>query len=69
MEKSYIWSLPTRVFHALFAVFILLAFLTGDEDNLLLFHAIIGYAIFILLFLELDGEYLDLNIQSLKIFL
>lgn len=50
MEKSYIWSLPTRVFHALFAVFILLAFLTGDEDNLLLFHAIIGYAIFILLF-------------------
>ena len=49
MKASYIWSLPTRVFHALFAVFILLAFLTGDEDNLLLYHAIIGYSIFILL--------------------
>ena len=48
MQKSYIWSLPTRVFHALFAIFILLAFLT-DDDNLLLYHAIIGYGIFILL--------------------
>jgi len=48
MQKSYIWSLPTRVFHALFAVFILLAFLT-DDDNLLQYHAIIGYSIFILL--------------------
>ncbi|RXJ68435.1 cytochrome B [Halarcobacter ebronensis] len=46
--KSYIWSLPTRVFHLLFATFILLAFLT-DEDNLLTYHAIIGYSIFILL--------------------
>ena len=49
MQKSYIWSLPTRVFHSLFVLFILLAFLTGDEDNLLNYHAIIGYAILILL--------------------
>lgn len=46
--KSYIWSLPTRVFHWLLASFILLAFLT-DEDNLLTYHAIIGYCIFIIL--------------------
>jgi cytochrome b len=49
MEKTYIWSLPTRVFHFLFALFILFAFITGDEDNLLNYHAIIGYAILILL--------------------
>ncbi|MAC83250.1 MAG: hypothetical protein CL624_03855 [Arcobacter sp.] len=49
MQKSYIWSLPTRVFHWLFVGFILLAFLTGDEDRLLNYHAIIGYAILILL--------------------
>ncbi|WP_320035545.1 cytochrome b/b6 domain-containing protein [Halarcobacter sp.] len=46
--KSYIWTLPTRVFHWLFATSILLAFLT-DDDNLLTYHAIIGYSIFILL--------------------
>lgn len=48
MNKSYIWTLPTRVFHWLFALLITLAFLT-DEDNLLKYHAIIGYAILILL--------------------
>lgn len=46
--KSYIWSLPTRVFHGLFALLILAAFLT-DDDKLLHYHAIIGYAILILL--------------------
>ena len=49
MKKSYIWSLPTRVFHWLFVLFILLAFLTRDEDRLLNYHAVIGYAILILL--------------------
>ena len=48
MKKSYIWSLPTRAFHLLFALFILLAFLT-DDDKLLNYHAIIGYSILILL--------------------
>ena len=36
MKKSYIWSLPTRVFHLLFVLFILIAFLT-DDDKLLKF--------------------------------
>lgn len=49
MNKSYIWSIPTRVFHWLFVLFILLAFLTGDEDRLLDYHAVIGYGILILL--------------------
>ena len=48
MQKSYIWSIPTRIFHWLFVLFILLAFLT-DEDRLLNYHAIIGYGILILL--------------------
>ena len=49
MQKSYIWSLPTRIFHWLFVLFILAAFITGDEDRLLNYHAVIGYGIFILL--------------------
>jgi len=49
MKKSYIWSLPTRVFHWLFVAFILFAFISAEEDRWLDFHAIIGYAIAILL--------------------
>ncbi|WP_121628432.1 cytochrome b/b6 domain-containing protein [Poseidonibacter antarcticus] len=49
MKKSYIWSLPTRVFHWLFVLFILLAFLSAQEDRWLDYHAIVGYAILILL--------------------
>lgn len=52
MTKSYIWTLPTRVFHWLFALLITLAFLS-DDDDLLKYHAIIGYAILILLFFRI----------------
>ncbi len=48
MNKSYIWSLPTRAFHWLFVVGILVTFLTDDE-HLLNYHAIVGYALLILL--------------------
>jgi len=49
MKKSYIWSIPTRVFHSLLVLFILLAFLTSDEDRLLNYHAVVGYSILILI--------------------
>lgn len=49
MKKIYIWSLPTRVFHWLFALSILLAFISADEDRFLDYHAIIGYSILVLL--------------------
>lgn len=52
MEKSYIWTLPTRIFHLLFALFICFAFVT-DDDRLLTYHAIIGYFILILLIFRL----------------
>lgn len=48
MKKSYIWSLPTRVFHWLFALLILIAFLS-DDDKYLKLHAVAGYSILILL--------------------
>lgn len=56
MKKSYIWSLPTRVFHLLFALFILIAFLT-DDDEFLRFHAIAGYSILILLIFRVYWGY------------
>ena len=52
MQKSYIWSLPTRVFHALFVIFIAIAFLSA-EDEWLNYHAIIGYGVLILVIFRL----------------
>ena len=52
MNKSYIWSLPTRVFHALFALLITIAFLSA-EDEWLNFHAVIGYGVLILVIFRL----------------
>ena len=49
MNKSYIWSIPTRVFHWVFVLFILLAFISADEERWLNYHAVIGYAVLILL--------------------
>ncbi len=67
MKKSYIWSLPTRVFHLLFALFILIAFLT-DDDKLLKFHAIAGYSILILLVFRVYWDILVQNTLYLEIF-
>jgi cytochrome b len=67
MFKSYIWSLPTRVFHWLFALLILAAFLT-DDDKLLHYHAIIGYGVLILLTFRLVWGYLGPKYSKFKDF-
>lgn len=43
--KSYIWSLPTRVFHWSFALLITICLLTGDD--FLTIHAIAGYLLLV----------------------
>lgn len=45
MQKSYIWSLPTRVFHLTFALLITICLLT--EDDLLMTHVISGYLLLV----------------------
>ncbi len=45
MNQSYIWSLPTRVFHWSFAILISICLLT--DDDLLTIHIISGYLILI----------------------
>lgn len=46
--RAYIWSIPTRVFHMMFAAFIIAAFLSGDEDRFLTLHVSFGYAVGVL---------------------
>jgi len=45
MKKLYVWSLPTRLFHALLVLSILGAYLSSEEDNRLLWHAVFGFTV------------------------
>lgn len=48
MNKNYIWTLPTRVFHWGFVLLIVICYLTGDDDTILI-HAISGYLLIVAL--------------------
>lgn len=67
MFNSYIWSLPSRVFHWLFVALILLAFLT-DDDKILNYHALIGYGVLILLIFRFFWGYIGPKYSRFKDF-
>jgi len=46
--KVYVWTVPTRVFHALLLLFTLIAFISAEWDELLTLHAAFGSAIGVL---------------------
>ena len=47
--KTYIWTLPTRLFHWMLVLYIVLAFLTSEEEKMLDYHAAFGYGVLVLL--------------------
>lgn len=47
--KTYIWSLPTRIFHWLLVIGMVAAYIVAEEEELLNLHSSIGYVIGILL--------------------
>ena len=47
--KTYIWSLPTRIFHWLLVIGMVVAYIVSEEEELLNIHSSIGYAVGILL--------------------
>ena len=47
--KTYVWTLPTRIFHWMLILFVALAFLTSEEERLLDYHAAFGYGVSVLL--------------------
>lgn len=51
--KTYIWSLPTRIFHWLLVIGMVAAYIVAEEDELLHLHSSIGYVIGILLIFRL----------------
>jgi len=48
MKRLYVWTLPTRLFHWLFVVGIVAAWISSEEDRWLNTHAAIGSAIGVL---------------------
>jgi len=46
--KVYVWTVPTRIFHALLVLFTLIAFITAEWDDFLTLHAAFGAAIGVL---------------------
>jgi len=51
--KTYVWTLPTRLFHWMLVLYILSAFLTSEWEWLLDFHAALGYGVTVLLLFRL----------------
>ena len=49
MKKTYVWALPTRLFHSLLIISIILAFILSESENLLPYHAAIGYGVGVLI--------------------
>ena len=45
MKKILVWDVPTRIGHWLLATAFILSFLTGDSEELRLFHVAAGYAV------------------------
>jgi cytochrome b len=47
--KTYIWSLPTRIFHWILVIGMVTAYILSDEEELLNFHSSVGYMVGILI--------------------
>lgn len=79
MNTVYVWSLPTRLFHWLLVLFVVTAYLTAEEDNLLTWHAAVGVSAGVLLLYRILWGFVgpaysrfrdfDLRISSLKTYL
>jgi len=50
--KTYIWGLPTRVFHSCLVLFIIIAWISADDDYLQI-HSAFGYATGVLIVFRL----------------
>ena len=76
--KTYIWSLPTRLFHWLLVIGMVAAYILSEEEELLNFHSAIGYMVGILIIFRIIWGFVGpkysrfsdfpIGIQSLKLF-
>ena len=65
--KTYVWSLPTRIFHITLIIFIIIAALSADDDYLQI-HSAFGYAITVLIVFRLIWGMMGPRYSSFKDF-
>lgn len=68
MSKIYVWSLFTRLFHLFLIVAFVVTFLLSDIENLLSYHAAIGYVIGLLLLFRVVWGFMDVKFSKFKDF-
>lgn len=56
--KTYVWTLPTRIFHTLLVIFVLIAFITAEWDDLLTLHVALGSALGVLVLYRVAWGYI-----------
>lgn len=68
MTKSYVWSLFTRLFHIFLIIAVAFLFLFAEFDNLLSYHAIIGYTVGVLFLFRIIWGFLDVRYSKFQDF-
>jgi len=68
MTKIYVWSLPTRLFHILLVLSIGLLFILAEFENLLSFHAALGYMVALLIIYRIIWGFMDVRYSKFKDF-
>ncbi|WP_415396958.1 cytochrome b/b6 domain-containing protein [Sulfurimonas sp. CS5] len=68
MTKVYVWSLFTRLFHILLVIAVGVVFIIAEIENLLSYHAIIGYTIGLLFLFRIIWGFMDVRYSKFKDF-
>lgn len=68
MTKIYVWSLFTRLFHILLVVAVGVVFVIAEFENLLSYHAIVGYTIGLLFVFRIIWGFMDVRYSKFKDF-
>lgn len=68
MTRSYIWSLPTRLFHILLITFVGAVFIVADFENLLSYHVAVGFTIGVLFIFRIGWGFLDIKYSKFEDF-
>ncbi|QOY51036.1 cytochrome b/b6 domain-containing protein [Candidatus Sulfurimonas baltica] len=68
MTKIYVWSLFTRLFHILLVIAVGVVFVLAEFENLLSYHAIVGYTIGLLFLFRIIWGFMDVRYSKFKDF-
>lgn len=68
MTKIYVWSLFTRLFHILLVIAVGVVFVIAEFENLLSYHAIVGYTIGLLFVFRIIWGFMDVHYSRFKDF-